>query len=142
GQDITLGFVNTGGRYDPLTDTWRPTSTLDAASGRAGHSAVWTGSRMIIWGGTDNPSSTTINTGGRYDPISDTWAATTTAGAPAARFGPTAVWTGSLMVIWGGGGFSPVASGGRYDPAADFWTPTAFLLPLSPRSNHSAVWTG
>ena len=34
---------NTGGRYDPATDSWRPTSTLNAPSARSGHTAVWTG---------------------------------------------------------------------------------------------------
>src|SRR5206468_13109812 len=32
----------------------------------------------------------------------DTWTATSTTNAPAARFGHTAVWTGSEMIIWGG----------------------------------------
>ena len=33
----------------------------------------------------------------------DTWTATTTANAPAARQRHTAVWTGSEMIVWGGG---------------------------------------
>ena len=32
----------------------------------------------------------------------DTWTATTTANAPVARTGHTAVWTGSEMIVWGG----------------------------------------
>ena len=32
-------------------DTWTRTSTANAPSGRAGHTAVWTGSEMIVWGG-------------------------------------------------------------------------------------------
>ena len=32
-------------------DTWTATSTANAPSGRDGHTAVWTGSEMIVWGG-------------------------------------------------------------------------------------------
>ena len=43
-------FLNTGGRYNPSTDSWTATSTTNAPSGRVGHTAVWTGSEMIVWG--------------------------------------------------------------------------------------------
>ena len=43
--------VNTGGRYNPNTDTWTPTSTTGAPTARDLHSAVWTGTTMIVWGG-------------------------------------------------------------------------------------------
>jgi hypothetical protein len=43
-------------------DTWTPTSTTNAPTARGGHTAVWTGSEMIIWGGTSD------STGGRYNP--------------------------------------------------------------------------
>ena len=32
-------------------DTWTATSTTNAPTGRCGHTAVWTGSEMIVWGG-------------------------------------------------------------------------------------------
>ena len=32
-------------------DTWTATSTTNAPSARPGHTAVWTGSEMIVWGG-------------------------------------------------------------------------------------------
>ena len=43
--------THTGARYSPNTDTWQPTSNLRAASDRAQHVAVWTGTQMIVWGG-------------------------------------------------------------------------------------------
>ena len=45
------GYLNTGGRYNPSTDSWTATSTTNAPDGRACHTAVWTGSEMIVWGG-------------------------------------------------------------------------------------------
>jgi hypothetical protein len=106
-------WLNTGGRYDPAADTWTPTSTTGAPSGRYDHTAVWTGNLMIVWGGHAIPGSH-VNTGGRYDPATDTWTPITTAGAPSGRRSHTAVWTGNLMIVWGGSSYRN--SGGRYIP--------------------------
>ena len=38
----------------------------------------------------------------------DTWTATTTANAPVGRIAHTAVWTGSEMIVWGGGSGNPL----------------------------------
>ena len=59
---------------------------------------------MIIWGGWDGFAGNTVfDTGGRYNPNTASWTATSTANAPAARAIHTAVWTGSEMVAWGAG---------------------------------------
>jgi hypothetical protein len=58
---------------------------------------VWTGSRMIVWGGYNG-----YGTGGIYDPATDSWAPVSTTGAPSGRVYHTAVWTGSRMIVWGG----------------------------------------
>ena len=49
-----MASLNTGGRYNPGTDTWTATSTTNAPAARAFHTAVWTGSEMIVWGGYDD----------------------------------------------------------------------------------------
>jgi hypothetical protein len=90
-----------------------------------GHTAVWTGSKMIVWGGYPY-----MNTGGIYDLGADTWTATSTTNVPSGRADHTAVWTGSTMIVWGG--FAPylVNSGGVYSnpavlpPPADLYTVT------------------
>ena len=47
---MARNYLNTGGKYNPSTDSWTATSTTNA-SARDGHTAVWTGSEMIVWGG-------------------------------------------------------------------------------------------
>jgi N-acetylneuraminic acid mutarotase len=132
-------IFNTGGRYDPATDTWVATTTNNAPSARFEHTAVWTGSEMIVWGGCGGrPCPPFTNTGGRYDPASDTWVATTTTNAPSARYNHTAVWTGSEMIVWGG----DPNTGGRYNPATDTWVATSTTNAPAPRAVHTAVWTG
>src|SRR5213593_1634029 len=96
-----------------IDNTWTATSTTNAPAARDSHTAVWTGSEMIVWGGEDdilNP----LNTGGRYNPSTDSWTATSTTNAPDARVFHTAVWTGSEMIVWGGvGTFSDLNTSGR-----------------------------
>jgi N-acetylneuraminic acid mutarotase len=133
GIDST-GNVNTGGRYNPSTDSWTATSTANAPSGRWAHTAVWTGSEMIIWGGVvDNFE---VGTGARYNPVTNSWTATSTTNAPTPRGGHTAVWTGNEMIIWG------VGNGARYNPSTDSWTATSTTNAPADRSDHTAVWTG
>jgi hypothetical protein len=123
------------------TDFWLGTSTVGAPSTRARQVAVWTGSKMIVWGG-DTPSIT--NTGGRYDPVADSWSATTTMSAPVARFYHSGVWSGSRMIIWGGNdsGNVKLNTGGQYDPVGDSWTATTTMGAPVARELHTAIWTG
>jgi N-acetylneuraminic acid mutarotase len=142
GTDDTAG-LNTGGRYNPSTNSWTAASTGNAPVGRYAHAAVWTGTEMIIWGGYDIDNNLYLNTGGKYNPTSNNWVATSTANAPPGRAFHTAVWTGSLMIVWGG--FDQVTisnAGGRYDPATNSWTATTTSNAPTARSSHTAIWTG
>jgi hypothetical protein len=147
GGRSTNGVLNTGGRYNPLTRTWTPTSTNGAPSPREDHIAVWTGSEMIIWGGAFDPF-TYYNNGARYHPATDTWSPITNAAAPLARAFHSAVWTGNHLIVWGGssnsasGGEVYYNSGGRYSPASNSWVATSTTNAPQMRNNHTAVWTG
>jgi N-acetylneuraminic acid mutarotase len=136
--------LNTGGRYNPSTDSWAATSTTSAPSPRRDHTAVWTGTEMIIWGGFDDNTNNFLNTGARYNPSTDSWAATTIANAPTARYIPTAIWSGSEMIVWGGGGnnFTYLNTGGKYSPSTDSWTATSTTSAPIGRNLHTSVWTG
>ena len=144
---MSSGYFNSGGVYDPLTGSWSPTDIANAPTARSGHTAVWTGTEMIVWGGAEIGGLT--KTGGRYEPGSDLWVDTPTNGAPSGRKQHTAVWAGSKMVIWGGNisPFMPspqilVDSGGCYDPAGDSWTSTSVSGAPSARVSHAVVSTG
>jgi hypothetical protein len=95
-------YFGDGGVYDPAGDSWTVTATMAEPQARYIHTAVWTGSRMIVWGGRGLGSSGYVNDGGQYEPVGNTWTATTTTGAPAGRYFHTAVWAGSSMIVWGG----------------------------------------
>jgi hypothetical protein len=119
-------------------DNWTATSTTDAPLGRKNHTAVWTGSEMIVWGKKCNRHA--LQHWGRYNPSTDSWTATTTTNAPTQRYYHTAVWTGSEMIVWGG---SPsLNTGGRYNPDTDSWTATTTNHAPTARYQYTAVWTG
>ena len=140
----------TGGRYDPVADSWSPTNLVGAPRWnvyRRGTSAIWTGTKMIVWGGVDTGEAFFGN-GGRYDPLGDSWEPLSPAGAPAARAHHAAVWTGTTMLVWGGftrpvgGPDTYFDDGYAYLPASDSWTALSRLEAPSPRENHTALWTG
>ena len=131
-------FQNTGGIFDPSTNSWTTTDTANAPSGRSWAVAVWTGSKMIIWGG-QNSTGTRLNTGGLYNPITNSWTPTTTTNAPFQRCFTTAVWTGSCMIVWGG---EQLNTGGIYNPVTNTWKTVSVLNAPQQRYNHVAVWTG
>ena len=138
------GDLNTGGRYNPSTDSWTLTSTLNAPSARSRHVAVWTGSRMVIWGGYIASAYLDVASGGRYDPASDSWTPTSESSAPSPRISHKAVWTGNSMIVWGGLNEDLLYenTGGRYDPVFDSWTPTSTAAAPAGRSGFTALWTG
>jgi len=134
---LTVTPPRTGGSFG----FWQPTTTAGAPSARMRHTAVWTGSEMIVWGGFDG--SFDLNTGARYNPATNTWATVNTTGAPGARSGHSAVWTGTEMIVWGGSdGSGVLANGGRYDPTSNSWTAIPTTGALEARQYHTAVWTG
>lgn len=134
-------YYNDGGRYNPLTGNWASISTTNAPSARAYHSAIWTGTEMIVWGGYGGGGS--LGDGAAYNPVSNSWTTLPTLNAPQARSDHKAVWTGSKMIIWGGVDFSTyLNSGAVYNPVAGTWTPVSTTGAPSGRSWFSNVWTG
>jgi hypothetical protein len=124
-----------------LPGTWTAASTSGEPFERFYHSAVWTGSEIIVWGGYGWHSSAgafgDAHTGGRYNPITDSWSAMSTDGAPPLSR-HSAVFTGTEMLVWGG----DIDYGARYEPGTDTWQPMSRTDAPSARHWHAAVWTG
>ena len=122
---------------------WPPASAPTCPSPATSTRAVWTGTEMIVWGGSDGLGNFHDSGGSLHSDTRTAGLATSTFSAPSARYFHTAVWTGNEMIVWGGGNPLPLSTGGRYDPDTDTWTPvsTAAGAP-SARLGHTAVWTG
>ncbi|MBI4574805.1 MAG: putative Ig domain-containing protein, partial [Planctomycetes bacterium] len=147
--------LRTGASYDLEADTWTRTAKLipslaypgGTTPARDSHTAVWTGSEMIVWGGWDG--TTAYNRGGRLQPPAraEVWEALGGV-APSARRDHSAVWTGKEVIVWGGrsnGGVTAIGTGKRYDPAFSSWLTMNTFAPATEdaaRYGHSTVWTG
>ncbi len=122
----TYTYTNTGALYDPATDSWTPTSLVNAPQGRESPALVWTGSKVIVWGGCRYESSSGLcsglNTGALYDPVQDTWTPMSTQGAPSS-VSESGVWTGSEMAVKVG----PLLY--FYNPSTDQWRHVGQTLP-------------
>lgn len=152
GAPVGGGYLNSGSIYNPATTMWSDLP-IDAftPSARGYHSAVWTGSKMIIWGGKGNDGPY-LDSGSIFDPSLGSWTQYWgySGELPPARAEHSAVWTGSKMIIWGGeiSGGGKTRTAGVYDYLAQTWESMGgenFILntsTLSPRSAHVAVWTG
>jgi hypothetical protein len=134
---LSGGYVRTGG---PINMAWQQLADSVISSTRWNHSAVWTGRKMLVWGG--EIIGAVFNTGSAYDPTANTTAPITTNNAPSGRTAHTAVWTGSEMIIWGGFGSDYLGDGGRYSPTTDSWSALSTNNAPAARRYHSGVWTG
>lgn len=136
--------LRSGGRLNPSatpTNMWSPIPITGAPGPRTDHTAVWTGSEMMVWGGFN--AGQALNTGGRYTPALNSWTTISTTGAPSPRSRHVAVWTGNQWLIWGGfDGTNFLATGGRYNPSANTWQSISTVNAPAARADTTAVWTG
>lgn len=105
--------------------------------------AVWTGSKMLVWGGTIASSDTPSGAGSIYDPATDQWTAMSNVDAPSARKEVRGVWSGKYLIIIGAAkkGVDPVVDA-YYDPSINKWTRISQINAPLNRSGHTIVWTG
>src|SRR5258708_6908322 len=99
----TAALIQDNGKsYDRVSNIWVDINVTGGPGPRADASAVWIGSKMILWGGRTDAGTAVVNTGMAYDPATNLWSPISTTGAPIARYGHGAVWTGTKMIVWGG----------------------------------------
>jgi len=115
--------------------------------GRVGNVAVWTGSELVIWGGEIHAETAQLPgrrpDGAAYDPVARTWRAMS--GSPlAARSGALATWTGTEVLIWGGGATLDgrwLADGAAWNPTTNRWRLLS-AAPLTGAFRRGEAWTG
>jgi N-acetylneuraminic acid mutarotase len=118
--------------YAPATDSWRTLPSPPINGCRHDHTAVWTGTEMIVWGGWFNDTvggPLAYADGARYDPSANEWTQVSNVNAPDSRRFHVATWAGSKMILWGGNFAANYRDGFEYDPASDEWTPLSTVGP-------------
>lgn len=145
--------------YNPATNRWRTLATPPTGMNLYASAAVWTGQRVVIFGGPNvglspppspannngigSVSTSSLGVSASYDPRTDRW-------SPIAAFPldprtfETATWTGREVVIWGGSDPArapALNNGAAYNPQTNQWR----ILPPAPipgRFLPGSVWTG
>jgi hypothetical protein len=101
--------------------------------------SVWTGTELIVWGGTTggSSSSTGLADGAAYNPSTQTWRSIPD--APISGTHPIAVWDHRRMLVWEKSetGESPAAA---FDPSTDTWTSLAPAPPRAAVAPSGAFW--
>jgi hypothetical protein len=139
-----------GALYDPATDRWMPVSQSGAPSARHGHLTAWTGTRVLVWGGSryiaDSSGETSpeqLMDGALYDPATDAWTPTAAA-PPGLKYTSQVTWSAGLMSV--SYNSIPPQPTYTYNPATDTWGtaepgPTMPARPDGPASP-TIFWTG
>jgi len=118
------GAPQDSGAYDPALRRWRCIAAVPAVVQPVYAASVWTGRELFVFGGPPGSHQAGISccVAGVYNPATDRW--TVTPKAPLDQLEqPTAVWTGSAVILAGLNYSSQrhleIAS---YDPASNTWT--------------------
>lgn len=154
------GNAAIGIKLNLQTLAWSTISTINQPSVRDGHTSVWTGSKMLVWGGV-SPATAYPRDGGQYDLASNSWTAIPSASIIfPGRINHTAVWDGTELIVFGGKNTQHrtvncystsqnieydtiynLSSCFKYNPATNVYS-VVFQTALSARNGHTATWTG
>jgi hypothetical protein len=134
-----------GAAYNPKSNRWRvlPAAPLDP---RVRAVAVWSGSEVIVWGGSTGsdlpPQNASLLSGAAYAPKTRSWRPIAVAPFDRADQPTYGAWTGSEMIIWAIGSPTRTRGSAAYQPRTDTWR----TLPPSPVTQlgggEPPVWTG
>jgi hypothetical protein len=69
----SLRVLGDGAQYDPVADRWKPLPAAGAPAARTQATAVWTGRRMVVIGGSADIGGPAMRDGAIYDPTTDRW---------------------------------------------------------------------
>jgi hypothetical protein len=130
--------LKTAELYDPVTNTWRATGSMNTA--RRGHTAtVMNNGKILVVGGNDGTN--TLSTAETYDPTTGAWTNTTGPLAFTHRY-HTATLLSDGKVLIAGGTVGPLGTADAkytevYNPATGLFT--AGPLLLEERQGHTAT---
>jgi N-acetylneuraminic acid mutarotase len=163
GADMIV-YGGLGAGQEALSDLWLLSLNSDqtlkwthvpvptAYRGRYGHTATWTGAKMIVFGGCAQPGllrcREKLKDGFSFDPVTKSFSPIPEALIDG-RLYHSAIWTGTDLIIWGGQkDFNAAHNDGailHLDGEQSKWTEISAILPqgeASGRYHHQASWTG
>jgi hypothetical protein len=137
---LEVGGGNPGGEprvrraaaaFDPITGRWRTIASVPLAVLPDAAAAVWTGSKLFIFGASESPGPRPSGIAGLYDPRSNTWALTPPAPIDTPSDSVAAVSNGKrviLVAVSGSYGHEALQTA-AYEPAYDRWNSIPVSVP-------------
>jgi hypothetical protein len=143
-------YPEDGGIYAPATDTWEMIPNAATGEGRRSPLIVWTGSKLLVWGGYYYPDPADYPefraSGLVYDSTTGEWSKMNAEMAPYSFRG---VWTGDELLIWSGVDLANEAStesdteiSAAYNPETDSWRLINMDGAPDLDATESGTWTG
>ncbi len=131
GSAVVTGGGTLVWSYDPRADVWTRLVTTNDPPGRTSATSVWTGTKLIQFGGRKYIGGCSpfcwYYEGYTFDPATNAWTQNTDApivgGLYIARFGHASVWTGTNMLTYAGNFPSIVFNvAGAYNLGTNSWS--------------------
>jgi hypothetical protein len=135
GGQTRLGDARTGERVDPDSLRHVAMGAEGSVEGRPSQAVVAIPSGAFVWNSIQRE-------GALYDRATDRWRRVSVDGAPRSPGVFGAVWTGRVVVVWGGIAAGDHNECATYDPATDRWRSVLAPREQTARTNSSVVWTG
>jgi len=137
-----LGAILLGRGGGTPSPRWTPLPRAPIR-GRLSAGAVWTGTRMIVWGGVARSGAVeAMGDGAAYDPATRTWRELAPAPPGVLGDGGTGVvWTGRELLVWASNSPDGPVGGAVYDPRTNRWRGLP-AGPLGRREGYQSAWTG
>lgn len=110
-------YLGNGAVFNPRTKHWRGVDGENIPQPRKGHSLVWTGDKIVVWGGDGGPFK--LATGSSLDLTSMKWTPLSGSSSLKPRADHETVWQNGRMVVMGGCRDCPFSE--SYSPATDSW---------------------
>ncbi|MFK8024308.1 MAG: kelch repeat-containing protein [Ilumatobacter sp.] len=111
GRTVGGNLLADGAMFSDDDGEWTSIEALQDSEARYGHTAAWTGTHLVVWGGYTNddieaaesgrPSAESVYYGAAYDPLADRWIALPPSGL-SPRVGHSMIWTGDALIVFGG----------------------------------------
>jgi hypothetical protein len=126
--------------------------TVNTPAARFGHTAIWTGKEMLIWGGCNHLGPTGRCTkdfadGAFFNPHAeekglDPWRPLPAPDFLVGRVDHSAIWSGHALIVWGGKHNAATLTDGGIYTEEDGWRRLSDILPDGEfgRSEHSAAY--
>jgi hypothetical protein len=122
-----------GAALDVHAGTWRMMAASPLA-GRSGALSAWSGSEVLIWGGSSTADDRWLEDGAAWNPSTDTWRRLPEAPLEGG-FPQVAAWAGDRWFVGSGTGLA------AYDPVTDRWS-RGPDLPIGAEDVVRMAWAG